>query len=244
MSFDRMTGDLWIGDVGQGNWEEIDFQPASSTGGENYGWRCYEGQVTYNIDDCGASADYTFPVYAYESNLPTGCSVTGGYVYRGTSFPLLAGKYIYADYCSGKIWALERNASEEWINTELFDGPDRRYVAFGEDETGELYLVSISGEVYQISDLTTPTREILLQADLSLRPNPFQDAFWVEGTLPESGQYRLSLLNAQGQIVWENTRQLDRNFRQKIDTNELPKGIYLFRIDNREAGLVRKVIKE
>lgn len=243
-SFDRMTGDMWIGDVGQGNLEEIDFQAAASTGGENYGWRCYEGTVPYNTNDCGASTDYTFPIHAYESNLPIGCSVTGGFVYRGATFPLLYGKYIYADYCSGKIWALEQDESGEWINTELFDGPNSRYVSFGEDHEGELYLAGINGDIYQVQDITTPTRDIPLQADLNLRPNPFGSEFWVEGTLPESGRYLLQLLNAQGQKIWESTRQLEISFQQKIDVKDLPKGIYLFRLEKDGASLIRKVIKE
>lgn len=243
-SFDRLTGDMWIGDVGQGNFEEIDFQPAGSSGGENYGWRCYEGNTTFNTANCGSATDYTFPVYTYESELPIGCSITGGFVYRGASFPLLSGKYIYADYCSGKIWALERNDAEEWINTELFDGPNFQYVSFGEDAGGELYLLSIEGKVHQVRDITTPTREMPLEAELMLRPNPFDRAFWVEGRLPESGTYRMQLLNAQGQTIWETTRRLDTEFQEKIDTENLPAGVYLFRLERNGAGLMRKLIKE
>jgi hypothetical protein len=183
-------------------------------------------------------------VYTYESNLPTGCSVTGGFVYRGATFPLLYGKYIYADYCSGKIWSLEQNESNEWINTELFDGPNSRYVSFGEDNEGELYLAGINGDIYQIRDITTPVRDIPLQADLKLRPNPFDQEFWVEGTLPESGRYRLQLLSAQGQQIWERNLQLEARFQQKIDTEDLPKGLYLFRLEKDGASLVRKLIKE
>lgn len=243
-SFDRLTGDLWIGDVGQNNWEEIDFQPASSTGGENYGWRCYEGDVAYNLGDCGDSDNYVFPIHTFSSNAIIGCSVTGGFVYRGATFPLLYGKYLYTDYCSGTIWTLERNEADEWINTEIFDGTGNRYVSLGEDEQGELYLVSITGEIHQITDMTTPTREVSLQADLKLRPNPFSDEFWVEGTLPENGLYRLRLLNAQGQVVWEDARRLEENFQQKINAEHLPKGIYLFRLERNGAGLVRKMVKE
>lgn len=243
-SFDRLTGDMYIGDVGQGNQEEINFQPASSTGGENYGWRCYEGDLSFNTTGCGPSADYVFPVHVYESNLPVGCSVTGGFVYRGTTFPLLYGKYIYTDYCSGIFWALEQGEDGAWINTELFNGADYRYVSLGEDKEGELYLVCITGEIFQIRDMTTPVREPALAADLQVRPNPFQREFWVEGNLPENGLYRLQLLNAQGQIVWEESRQLDTQFQQNISTEALSKGIYLFRIERNGAALTRKIIKE
>lgn len=92
--------------------------------------------------------------------------------------------------------------------------------------------------------MTTSTRETPLQADLKLRPNPFSEEFWVEGTLQESGLYRLRLLNAQGQIVWEDTRYLDVNFQQQINAKNLPTGIYLFRMERNGAGLVRKILKD
>lgn len=103
-SFDRLTGDLWIGDVGQNEWEEVDFQPASSAGGENYGWRCYEGNAPYNTTGCGAVGNYVAPVAVYANTSSLGCSITGGYVYRGSQYPDLYGYYLYTDYCSGRIW--------------------------------------------------------------------------------------------------------------------------------------------
>lgn len=244
-SFDRLTGDLWIGDVGQGDWEEIDFQAADSEGGENYGWRCYEGDAAFNTDGCIDASNYRFPVHAYQSNLPNGCSVTGGFVYRGATFPLLYGKYIYADYCSGKIWALEQNESEEWINTELFDGPGGQYVSFGEDAQGELYLTSLGGNIFQVRDLTiTSTVDNSLDARLQVRPNPFDREIWVEGTLPAGGLYSMRLLNAQGQLLWESTRLLEIDFQQKVTTDDLPKGVYFFRLEHDGKGKMIKLIKQ
>lgn len=120
-SFDRETGDLWIGDVGQNAWEEIDFQPANSPGGENYGWRCYEGNTAYNLSQCGGITDLTDPIHVYQNNFSTGCSVTGGYVYRGSEFPKLQGFYLYTDYCSGRIWTLFRNNDGEWQNEGIVE---------------------------------------------------------------------------------------------------------------------------
>ncbi|MGQ9814998.1 MAG: PQQ-dependent sugar dehydrogenase, partial [Candidatus Roseilinea sp.] len=111
-SFDRATGDLYIADVGQNAWEEINFQPASSRGGENYGWRLREGFAPYRGG--AESPAFTPPVYQYGHDL--GCSVTGGYVYRGAAIPGLAGRYLYADFCSGTIWALYRGAGGQWVN--------------------------------------------------------------------------------------------------------------------------------
>ncbi len=148
-TFDRATGDLFIGDVGQGNWEEIDFQPAASTGGENYGWRCYEGNHAYNISGCGDPADYVFPILEYSHG--QGCSVTGGFRYRGSDFPNLVGYYLYADYCSGTIWGATEDGG--WSTVPLLDS-GKSISTFGEDENGELYLADRSGDraIYRIVD--------------------------------------------------------------------------------------------
>ncbi|MEZ5031612.1 MAG: PQQ-dependent sugar dehydrogenase [Saprospiraceae bacterium] len=154
ISFDRMTGDLWIGDVGQDQWEEVDMEPAGSPGGLNYGWRCYEGFVPYNTGGCGPANSYYPPVFAYQNTNAIGCSITGGYVYRGSKHPTLYGKYIYTDYCTGIFWSLEPDGQGGWINTQLANLGNQEYVAFGEDVDGELYVAGIgSGIIYRI---TTP----------------------------------------------------------------------------------------
>ena len=106
-SFDRLTGDLYIGDVGQNTWEEVDFQPFSSSGGGNYGWNIMEGLECYNTSTCSTSG-LTLPILTYQTNVE-GCSVSGGYVYRGSNIPGLQGIYLLGDYCSGKIWGLQKN---------------------------------------------------------------------------------------------------------------------------------------
>lgn len=149
MSFDRQTGDFWIGDVGQGNWEEIDFQPASSPGGENYGWRCYEGNHEYNTTGCDPPENYQFPIYEYRNNrVSNGCSVTGGYVYRGMDFPQMQGWYIYADYCSGRFWGLR---SSDTTNIDIGDFGSNQFVGFGENAAGELFVSAIQeGKIYRV----------------------------------------------------------------------------------------------
>jgi glucose/arabinose dehydrogenase len=153
-SFDRSTSDLYIGDVGQGKQEEINFQPASSTGGENYGWRIMEGNLCYNpSSNCTPPSDYEPPVYTYDHGIDDefGCSVTGGYVYRGSNFPALQGVYLYGDFCLGEIWGLANNGST-WTSTLLAD-TDFYISSFGEDENGELYLVDyIGGTVYRLAE--------------------------------------------------------------------------------------------
>jgi len=151
-SFDRETGDLYIADVGQNAWEEIDFQPFDSPGGQNYGWDVMEGEVCFENDpDCPAntpvcnSNDLTDPVQVYGHGL--GCSVTGGYVYRGCQAPGLYGKYIYADICSGRMWALWQTSPGVWMNELL--SIDAGPTTFGEDVNGNLY-VEDSGTIYRI----------------------------------------------------------------------------------------------
>lgn len=160
-SFDAETGDLYIGDVGQSGYEEINFQPADSAGGENYGWNYFEGNNSYQ----GRAPDrdaLTFPIHVYDHSSPiqdlmenlileNRCSVTGGYVYRGEALPELDGKYFYGDYCSGHIWTLERDADGEWENL-LFLNSDFQLASFGEDAAGELYALDFNtNAIYRLS---------------------------------------------------------------------------------------------
>ncbi len=141
-SFDRETGDLWIADVGQDTWEEIDFQPASSTGGENYGWNLYEGTHPFPPGSAAIPGAFTMPVVEYSHD--TGNSITGGYVYRGLKQPALKGVYIYGDYVSGRVWGLTRDSSQVVANALLAE-TSYGIASFGEDGDGELYLVDLNG---------------------------------------------------------------------------------------------------
>ncbi|MCC6817204.1 MAG: PQQ-dependent sugar dehydrogenase [Saprospiraceae bacterium] len=158
-SFDRLNGDLWIGDVGQGIWEEIDYTPGNSKGGENYGWSCYEGFVIYKTEKCVIpNAKYIDPIYAYNHSNGN-CSVTGGHVYRGNPCSNLYGKYFYGDFCSGNIWTIEKNSKDSFINSFLIKMASNQLSSFGEDAKGELYICSFgpnsgtgAGFIYQIVD--------------------------------------------------------------------------------------------
>jgi glucose/arabinose dehydrogenase len=144
-SFDRTTGDLYIADVGQDKYEEIDLQPAGDHGGENYGWSLYEGFEPYKGN--GGSAGLTMPIYAYGHDL--GCAIVGGYVYRGAQIAGLDGAYLYSDNCSGHIWSLRRGSDGKWQNALLVEsGPN--ISSFGEDAAGELYVIALTGAIYEI----------------------------------------------------------------------------------------------
>jgi len=155
-SFDRVTGDLWIGDVGQDAFEEVDFQPVTSIGGENYGWRKMEGQHCYNPSTNCVDAGVTFPLLEY-SHAGGGCSISGGYRYRGTQIPSLQGAYLYGDYCSGTISKATQTGTS-WTSTTLF-ATTLRISSFGEDISGELYVMDVAtGILYKIAPRSVARR--------------------------------------------------------------------------------------
>lgn len=147
-SFDRLTGDLYIADVGQREVEEIDFQPAGARGGANYGWRVWEGSSRHRPNET-AAGEVTFPVAEYRHKPGGHCAVTGGHVYRGAASPGLRGVYLFGDYCSGVVWGLWRDGAQ-WRTRQLAD-TDFRISSFGEDEAGEVLLVDHGGGVYRIA---------------------------------------------------------------------------------------------
>jgi glucose/arabinose dehydrogenase len=152
-SFDRTIGDLWIGDVGQGLWEEVDFAPSTSTGGENYGWNRLEGTHCYEPPTC-TSAGTVLPVHEYPHGNLTGRSVTGGYVYRGPQTGL-QGIYFFSDISGGRIWGLRPSGSVwEWAQ---FLETGRGISSFGEDEAGQLYVTSYyDGALLRIDEAPPP----------------------------------------------------------------------------------------
>ena len=143
-SFDRRAGDLYLADVGQNQWEEVNFQPADSRGGENYGWNVWEGSHLF----AGGRAENHVPPFA-EYSRALGCSVTGGYVYRGAAVPALEAAYLFGDYCSGRVWASWRDSQLQWHTAEFLD-TTLQISSFGEDEQGELYIVDYGGRLYRI----------------------------------------------------------------------------------------------
>lgn len=147
--FDRITNDLWIADVGQERYEEVDFQKANNGGGENYGWHCYEADSVY-VAGC-AVFDYIFPVYFYPHGTD-GCAVIGGYVYRGALCSSLFGEYVFSDLCSGILRTMVKNDSGTFTETDIAQGDQGEYNTFGQDEYGELYVGEGDGEIFKISD--------------------------------------------------------------------------------------------
>jgi glucose/arabinose dehydrogenase len=147
-SFDRQTNNMFIADVGQDKREEVHLQPAESRGGENYGWRLMEGSICFNPPKNCNDGTLKLPILEYEH--PIGCSITGGYVYRGSRIPELVGTYIYGDYCSGRIWGARSADGNTWTPKEIHK-VNFQISTFGEDEVGEIYIADhMGGTIHRI----------------------------------------------------------------------------------------------
>ena len=230
-SFDSLNGDLWIADVGQNEFEEINMvqnNPANI----NYGWRCYEGNEPYNLSGC-PDEGLTFPVstYSHYSSGDFKCSITGGYVYRGNQISGLNGVYFFADYCSGEIGLLSKNENDEWDMSLAFPNINGSWVSFGEDINGELYIASINGGIYKIIDAALSNNEIDSNT-LNYFPNPFQDYIQINSDRP----INIELYDLSGRKLREF-----KNYNQEIlDLGFLNKGTYIIKVD---CYLVKKLIK-
>lgn len=208
--FDSETGDLWIADVGQYSWEEVDFQSASSLGGENYGWRCYEGNHSGFGSGCPPMSAFE-PAIAEYSHSPGHCSISGGSVYRGAGSPNLVGKYIYTDYCSGKFWSTEIDDSDEFVTFEVSGnlGLGHTVVASGAD--GRMYVANQStGKIFEITDgcqgletsFTIEGNTLTAQTAMSyqwfLNGEAIDGATEQNYVITESGAYSVQIINSDG----------------------------------------------
>ncbi len=227
-SFDSETGDLWIADVGQNQYEEVNFQPTASAGGENYGWRCYEGNHAFNTMGCAASSAYTFPVHEYSHDATGGCSVTGGYVYRGDEFPAMQGYYFFSDYCNDKIWSLHENAGE-WVLSEHGQYAGNNFSTFGEGVNGKLYVAGISSDrIYEITDSSsTQLGEHEKNGTFSVSPNPFSDHLLVKNKGLSEKAVSLKLFDHSGRLLL--SRKMEEN-ELKLELASLPAGFYLLQL--------------
>ena len=232
-SFDRETGTGWIADVGQNQWEEID----RMQDGANYGWNTYEGNACFD-GPCDPEG-LTFPVWQYNHSL--GCSITGGYVYRGSQVPELVGRYVYGDYCSGRIWSLDASSINP-DNQQLNIGTFGNLTSFGEDADGELYFVRQNGRVYRFfSETNTSTGEGVPSREPSLQlagPNPFRAQTALTFELPEPGPARVAVYDVLGRevaVLHDGPATATQTVR--LTAGALPAGVYVVRL---EAGAVER----
>lgn len=200
-SFDRLTNDLYVADVGQNAIEEVNFQPATSAGAENYGWRVLEGTRCTNLNPAAcASGGFTPPVIEYPHSL--GCSVTGGYVYRGSAFARMQGLYFYGDFCSGRIWGM-RQVSGVWQTSELLD-TTLNISTFGEDEAGNLYVADYTtGTLYSVFD--NVPREANLGVTATDVPDPVAPEQTISYTVSVTNHSPHGATNARLLVPLNNT---------------------------------------
>lgn len=218
-SFDLTTGNAMIADVGQNAIEEINKTPIT-TAGINYGWRCYEGNSVYNSAGCAASSSMTFPIAIYDHSGGK-CSITGGYVYRGTTFPSLQGTYFFADYCSRQIGTLNTNNVITW--SAPFTGAN--FSTFGEDYQKELYVAAVTnGKIYKITTTSLGTQENVFN-ELRIHPNPASERVFVEGLKEPNA--KVELFSAEGKKVLDEIKLDSEN---SFNITGIAPGIYYLTI--------------
>jgi glucose/arabinose dehydrogenase len=236
-SFDRLTGDLWIADVGQNAIEEIDFQAAGSKGGENYGWRCYEGNQAYSTNGCGPFSMFTSPVYTYPQGLE--CSVTGGFVYRGSTLSPFYGRYFFSDYCADKIWTLKRE-SGSWIREDFGQFSGNSFSTFGEDASGQIYIAGLtSGKIFRVYDQVTESRLIKKPTAFKVIQIPFSSRIRIESEHENDQDMQIAVYDLKGVKRFQgNTMESS----YELNTRFLPAGIYLLSVSINGNNQVQKLV--
>lgn len=227
--FSFHDGNIWIADVGQENIEEINRVTATASG-VNYGWKCFEGSEVYTTDNCSLVEMYTMPVAEYEHEGTSRCSVTGGYVYTGSLYPNMLGKYFFADFCTAEIGMVD-GSTLTWLGN--FSGT---ITTFGVDNAGELYTAG-NGNVYKVVDTTAGVND-LSKSLFSLYPNPANSEVFVSAK--EAFDNGLAtIFNVSGQLVLE---QKLNDGETKIDTSKLQNGVYMLRLQTAQGGYSTKLV--
>lgn len=236
ISFDSANGDLWIGDVGQENIEEID-RAGLTEAGLNYGWRCYEGSDPFNTAGCPPIGDLTFPIAEYSSAAGSGnCSITGGFVYRGDLYADLQGLYFFGDVCSGMIGTVD--SSGNLVDHGNYSGS---WVSFGEDVNKQLYILDIGGSIYKIvgDELSSP--DFNSNNNLVMIPNPATEKISFELSFGQISQIVIS--DIKGSIVISDLNIATS--QKEINVENLSPGIYLARVSTANGNtLIKKLIIE
>lgn len=226
-SFNRINGDLWIGDVGQTAVEEINkvANPLPNTG-LNFGWKCYEGSATYSTSGCPALSTMTQPVAEYTHTATGGCSITGGYFYTGTTYPNFQNKYFFADFCNAQIGTLNSSNTITW--SQSITG----YInTFGEDSNGELY-VAVANDyatvtpsiIYKVIDSSLSASEFEI-ADLSLYPNPAKTEIFIKNKTGKKLS-KMNVFDLTGKLVLTKTVE-NNDVNPSVNIAALSSGLYM-----------------
>ncbi|AZA86171.1 T9SS C-terminal target domain-containing protein [Chryseobacterium shandongense] len=234
-NFDTTSGNVMIADVGQGNIEEINRMPITQAG-LNYGWRCYEGNDPYNTSGCAAQSTMTFPVAAYDHSGGK-CSITGGYVYRGSLYPALQGKYIFADYCSTQIGILNNDDSITW--TSAFSG--NNFSTFGINNQNELFVAAVNnGKIFRVTTSTLGTNENELSSEIKVYPIPASERVFIEGI--KGKNTTVDITSPEGRKVLESAKIESDN---SLNISGIAAGVYFLHInsDNQKSYSKKIIIK-
>lgn len=233
-SIDLIENEIWIADVGQGSIEEINRAPLGSAG-LNYGWRCYEGSQPYNTQNCPPASELEFPFAEY-THANGNCSITGGFVYRGSVYSDIAGFYFFADYCSGLIGTVD--SSGNLMEHGYFSG---NWVSFGEDIDKELYILNISGgDIYKIKGgEIVGTEDFNSDNTLSILPNPASDS--ITFSLRNDTFKTIQIFDIQGSLVYSKENMSSSETTFSVET--LNTGVYIAKITS-EKGLttIKKIM--
>lgn len=227
-SFDKIKNNLWIADVGQSLFEEINFV-SSTEAGLNYGWRCYEGNTAYAPTGCASASTMKFPLAAIDRSNNV-CSVTGGYVYNGTAYPNFKELYFFSDYCSPRIGMMTSTGTITYSTTFF----NNNFSTFGEDNNGELYVAAINnGTIYKIKD-TSLGLKTLETSQFIVYPNPTKSEIIIQKSA-KNYPTEATLFDMGGKMILQQ-KTIDKP-ENSIETNNLSKGLYILTIKNEQGNL-------
>ncbi|MCZ8196338.1 MAG: PQQ-dependent sugar dehydrogenase [Flavobacterium sp.] len=225
-SFNRLNGDLWIADVGQNAVEEINKVASPVPAGLNFGWRCYEGNVPYNTSGCAAIGTMTMPFAQYSHD--EGCSITGGYLYTGSLYPNLVGKYVFADYCQNRLGYVSEDGTITY--SANFTGSNN-FTTFGEDLNGELY-ISKGNAILKVVDTSVLSSSSFEKAGYSIFPNPANNEFFIKNSNGFSN-LKVTVFDISGKMLLSQSIENESN---KIATSALSSGMYLVKLEDKSGA--------
>ncbi|MBV9963407.1 MAG: PQQ-dependent sugar dehydrogenase [Parafilimonas sp.] len=247
-SFDALNGALYIADVGQDSWEEVDVE-LQEAGGKNYGWRCYEGKHAYNTSGCLPQKNYVFPKYEYPHSDSTGdCSVTGGFVYRGTRYSDFYGKYVFTDYCSGLFRLLYTQGGQSRVRT-VYNGDDNAYSSFGVDKDGEIYVCNLAnGNIYHVTYGAAQLETVLTTGNtelnkLSFSPNPSNGNVNITYTSAKAEQVSVRITNIMGTQVYADSRSVNAGINTWNANLRIPGGNYYLSVLSASGNVITQSLR-
>lgn len=237
-SFDRLTGDMWIGDVGSSIREEINFRSPGDQVGANFGWSCYEGDILNNADACHPDSPYVSPAFAYYTLPPV--SIIGGLVYRGAEYEALQGYYFAAEHYTGDWFSLLPDGNGGW-NTEIQSMPVKGIADFGESESGEVYVVSITEhKIYKLTPKNSATEQPGYELDIKVYPNLVRQGL-VYLDLQGIAFQSLQLLNLAGETMLSRDLSGQKGIL-KLQVSDLASGVYLLQMRADSGKIVTKKV--